>query len=122
MTHQPIVKKSVKRTKIQCKSTSSEMGLLLFYTTRYVIIVEILDMIVYIAPFLKFYILHNYFVNILNKRETSSKRYIINEISCLTQLIEAKGAARTRDTCQHFQITSSIRDFRQDVSSSLCRW
>lgn len=77
MKHQQIVKKAVKRTKIQCKSTSSEMGCL-FYTARYVIIVEILDMIVYIAPFLKFYILHNYFLNILNKRKTSSKRYMIN--------------------------------------------
>lgn len=76
MTHRKIVKKSVKRTQIQCKSASSEMGL--FYTARYVIIVEILDMIVYIARFLKFYILHNYIINILNKRKPSSKRYMIN--------------------------------------------
>lgn len=78
MKHRKIVKKSVKRTQIQCKSTSSEMGLLFFYTARYVIIVEILDMIVYIARFLKFYILHNYIINILNKRKPSSKRYMIN--------------------------------------------
>lgn len=78
MTPQQIVKKAVKRTKIQCKSTSSEMGWGFFYPARYVIIVEILDMIVYIAPFLKFYILHNYFINILNKRKTSSTWYMIN--------------------------------------------
>lgn len=79
MTHQQIVKKAVKRTKIQCKSTSSEMGCL-FYTARYVIILEILDMLVCIAPFLKFHILHtfNYFINIFNKRKTLSKRYMIN--------------------------------------------
>lgn len=56
MTHQQIVKKAVKRTKIQCKFTSSEMGCL-FYTARYVIILEILDMLVCIAPFLKFHLI-----------------------------------------------------------------